>query len=115
MTSFDDVRKAREIHENAIEAYLEAANELAKAEFDYDVIRAAATRVERDKGTPMTIIDRLVNGEDEVAKAKMQVSLCKSYAKAADSRIQATYNDLKQACIYEDRDWRQGGRGDYIA
>lgn len=115
MTSFDDVRKSREIHENAIDAYLEAANELAKAEYEYDVIRAAATRVERDKGTQMTVIDRFVSGVDEVAKAKMQVSLCKSYVKAADARIQATYNDLKQACIYEERDWRQGGRGDYIA
>lgn len=115
MTSFDDVRKARNNHAEALMDYQEAANDLADAEYDYDIIRGAATKVERDSGTPITIIDKLVKGDERVASANRKVTLCKALLKVAESRVQATYRDWCIAKDYEDRDWRQAGMGGYGA
>lgn len=118
MTSYDDVRKTRNLHAEALQSYQQAANRLAKAEYDYDIIRGAATKAEKDAGTPITIIDRLVKGEPKVAMANRKVNLCKSVLKVADARVQATYNDWKVAQAYEERDWRALGlneRGGYGA
>lgn len=115
MTSYDDVRKARNLHAEAMQSYQQAANRLAKAEYDYDIVRGAATKAERDAGTPITIIDRLVKGDEKVAMANRKVTLCKSVLKVADSRVQATYRDWCIAKEYEERDWRQAGMGGYGA
>lgn len=118
MTSYDDVRKARNLHAEALKSYQKAANKLAKAEYDYDILRGAATKAEKDAGTPITIIDKLVKGEPKVAMANRKVTLCKSVLKVADARVQATYNDWKVAQAYEERDWRALGldeRGGYGA
>ena len=115
MTSYDDVSKARNLHAKSLEDYQQAANRLAKAEYDYDIVRAAATKIERDSKTPISIIDRLVNGNKDVAMAKRKVTLCKSVLKVADARVQATYRDWCIAKDYEDRDWRQAGMGGYGA
>ena len=95
MTSYEDVRKARNLHAEALKDYEEAANDLANAEYEYDIIRGAATKVERDSGTPITIIDKLVKGEEKVAAANRKVTLCKAMLKVAEARVQATYNDWK--------------------
>lgn len=115
MTSYDDVRKARNLHAKSLEDYQQAANRLAKAEYDYDIIRGAATKIERDSGTPITIIDKLVRGEERVAAANRKLTLCKAMLKVADARAQATYRDWCIAKDYEDRDWRQAGMGGYGA
>ena len=115
MTTYDDVRKARNIHAKSLEEYQKAANLLAKAEYEYDILRAAATKVERDNKTPISIIDRIVNGDEKVAMAKRKASLCKSVLKVADARVQATYRDWCIANEYEQREWRQAGMGGYGA
>lgn len=115
MTSYDDVMKVRNLHAEALRSYQQAANRLAKAEYDYDIVRGAATKAEKDAGTPITIIDRLVNGNERVAMSKRKVTLCKSVLKVADARLQATYRDWCIAKEYEERDWRQAGMGGYGA
>lgn len=115
MTSYDDVCKARNLHAKALQSYQQAANRLAKAEYDYDILRGAATKAEKDAGTPITIIDRLVKGEPKVAMANRKVNLCKSVLKVADARVQATYRDWCISKEYEERDWRQAGMGGYGA
>ena len=118
MTSYDDVRKARNIHAEALKSYQQAANRLAKAEYDYDILRGAAIKAEKDAGTPISIIDKIVKGEPNVSMANRKVTLCKSVLKVADARVQATYNDWKVAQAYEERDWRALGldeRGGYGA
>lgn len=115
MTSHDDVQKARNLHADAIHAFTEAANDLAEAEFDYDIKRGAMTSALREADTPITIIDKLVKGNERVAEAKRRVAVCEGVKKTAEFRVQATYNDWKQAQAYEERDWRQGGYGDYGA
>lgn len=113
--SYRDVQKTRNLHAESLKSYQQAANRLAKAEYDYDIVKGIEIAAEREKGTPVSIIDKVVGGKENVAMAKRKVSLCKSVLKVADARMQASYNDWKVAHEYETRDWRQSGMGGYGA
>lgn len=106
----DDLNKAKQAHYDAIQKRIDIANELAQAEYDYDMALAAQIAAFRADGFPATLISKMALGEPKVAQAKMKLAIIeKGTYKAADARVQATYLDYKLAEKEYDREWNSGG------
>lgn len=103
---FQDMQKAREAHRAAIDKQEEQANEVAEAEYEYNVISGATTAALKDAGEPATLIKTLVKGTEEVAAAKRRLTIAEGVKGVCIARTQATYLDWKLAADQYAREWQ---------
>lgn len=73
--------------------------EWAKAEYDHDIAFAKAMLIEKENGTPATIIEKIVKGREEVAELKLKMNTAEVLYKSADKAID---NYKKQLGILND-------------
>lgn len=67
----------------------------AKAEYDYRVALSKEIMVRRDQGLPVTIINDVVRGKEEIAKLKLQRDYKETLYDAAKQKIYATKIELE--------------------
>lgn len=79
----------------AIEILKKRGSELAAAERIYRVELAKKILIERDKGTPVTIINDICRGEERIAKLKENRDALQSLYETADHKIQAVKLELR--------------------
>ena len=106
---FEDVQKARNAHSKAIKDQEQCINDMAQKQYTLDVTEALAITALKDAGTPSTLIPKLAKGNEQVAQAKMALTIAEGLYKTAQARTQATYNDWKAALEQYDREWKSGG------
>ena len=106
---FEDVQKARHAHSSAIKEQEKCINDVAKKQYALDVAEALAITALKDEGTPATLIPKLAKGIEQVASARMELTIAEGLYKTAQARTQATYNDWKAAIDQYDREWKSGG------
>lgn len=101
--------EVRAMHSKAIKAMEDAINELAQAEYDADVALSTAIAALRADGVPVSTVKDEAKGIPDVAAKRMNVTIKTGVSKAAQARVQATYNDWKLAAEQYEREWRQLG------
>lgn len=75
--------------QRSIEEVPELINNMGKAEKDYEVAFAQKTLELKTKGTPITIIPKIVAGDKAVSDLKFQYHLCKELVKIQYAKIDA--------------------------
>lgn len=82
--------------------------ESAQAESDYRVALAKKILVERDKGTPVTIISDVCRGSAEIAKLKLERDIAETMHKSALEAINVYKLQIKVLESQIDREWNSG-------
>ena len=94
--------------DKALEATKERAAVCAKAETAYRTALAKAMLIEREKGTPVSIISDLCRGQEEIALLRQERDIASALYKAAREAI----NVYKiQTNILREQIEREWGRG----
>jgi len=79
----------------AIEVLKNRGNELAAAERIYRVELAKKILIERDRGTPVTIINDVCRGDAKIADLKFERDKLRTLYDTADHKIQAVKVELR--------------------
>lgn len=94
--------------DKALEATKERAIASAQAETGYRTALAKAMLLERDKGTPVSIISDICRGQEEIARLRQERDIAQALYKAAREAI----NVYKiQTNILREQIEREWGRG----
>ena len=80
--------------------------EYAQAEQDYRIALAQKILIERDKGTPVTIISDICRGDREIAKKKLDRDCKETGYKAALEAINVYKIQIKTLESTIEREWR---------
>ena len=84
---YNELQKLRGKLNLAQTKFVENGKAYAQAEHDYNVAFAQTLLLEKDKGTAITILDKVVKGEKIIAKLKLEMQIAESLYKAADKAI----------------------------
>ncbi len=86
--------KRKELNK-AIELARQRGEEVALAEREYRKELAKEILIQRDKGTPVTIINDICRGNKKIADLKLERDTKEVLYKSANERIQATKLELR--------------------
>ena len=67
----------------------------ARAEMNYRVALQKKILLERDKGTPVTIINDICKGDKEIAKLKFQRDVAETFYDTAKEKVLATKLEIR--------------------
>lgn len=93
------------ILDKALNAFGDRGRKLAKAEHDYRVALAKKVLMERDKGTPVTIIQNVCLGAPEIAKLRLERDIAEAMHKSALEGINVHKLEVKILQSTIDREW----------
>lgn len=96
--------------DTALAAFRKRGEEAASTERDYRVELSKKILIERDKGTPVTIISDICRGSREIADLKFKRDVAEVVFDSAKEAINVYKLKLK---VYEaqlDREWNSGGK-----
>lgn len=82
--------------------------EYAQSEQDYRIALAQKILIERDKGTPVTIISDICRGDREIAKKKFERDCKETGYKAALEAINVYKIQIKTLESTIEREWHSG-------
>jgi len=94
----------------ALRAFGKRGQENAEAERAYRVALAAKILVERDKGTPVTIISDICRGNAEIADLKFKRDVAEVMYKSAMEAINVYKLNLRLLEGQRDMEWNSGGK-----
>jgi DNA-binding transcriptional MerR regulator len=77
----------------------------AKADYDYRLERRKAFLVGREKGIPVTILDKVCEGEEKVAKMRLNMNTAETLYKLAGEKIQALKLQIRTIESQMDREF----------
>lgn len=83
--------------------------EYAQAEQKYRTALAQEILIERDKGTPVTIINDVCRGKASIAKLRMERDIAETMYKSASETINVYKIQLRIVENQIDREWHSGG------
>lgn len=89
----------------ALKAFGKRGQDYARAEQDYRVALAKKILIERDKGTPVTIISDICRGSSEIAALKTNRDIAETMYKAAGEAINVYKLNIKILEGQIDREW----------
>ncbi|MFY9421450.1 MAG: hypothetical protein WAP91_00355 [Bacilli bacterium] len=95
-----------ELLDKALRALGERGREYAKAEHDYRVALAQKILIERDRGTPVTIISDVCRGDKVIAKLKFERDVAEVVYKAAMEAINTYKLQIKILENQIEREWK---------
>lgn len=90
-----EMRELRNTLTLAITELKKRGREKAKAEMDYRVALQKKILLERDKGTPVTIINDICKGDKEIAKLKFQRDVAETFYDTAKEKVLATKLEIR--------------------
>lgn len=102
-----EIEKLRKKLDQAQAQFVERGKAYAQAEHDYDVAFAKALLIEKENGTPVTIIEKIVKGQEETAKLKLAMNTAEVLYKSADKAID---NYKKQMTILNEQRTLEWGK-----
>ena len=91
--------------DTAVREYGNRGRAYAKAEHDYKVGLAKKILVERDKGTPVTIISDICRGSAEIAKLRFERDIAEVTYKAAQEAINSYKLQIRVLESQISREW----------
>lgn len=77
----------------------------AKADYDYKLEYRKAMLVERESGTPVTMLKDICNGEEKVAKMRLNLNTAETLYKLAGEQIQALKLQMRVLEGQISREW----------
>lgn len=101
-----DLQGKVQLLDKALQQLGKRGRDYAEAERDYRVALAKKIAVERDKGTPVTIISDVCRGSQEIANAKFQRDTAEVVYKSALEAINVYKLQLKLLENQIDREFR---------
>ena len=104
-----EVFEERERHNKLVKQFNTKAIELAEKQATYDKLRSVATLQERENKVPITIIKTIVDGREDVAQAKFEVSVCKAMLDTIDRAIDDSKWQQKVLMDQISREWGRNG------
>ena len=113
--AFDNLDMAQELFEAydraeaALEDMKQSGIEQAAAERDWSIAVRKGTLYEKDKGTPATLVDKLVKGREDIANLRFEADCKAVLFKAAYECVLLNKKkaDLLQKML--EREWAQEG------
>ena len=101
-----ELQSQKELLKAALKASSKRGSDAAEAERKYRVALAQQIAVERDKGTPVTIISDVCRGKPEVAKLKFQRDVADVVYKSAMEAINVYKLQIKVLENQIEREYR---------
>lgn len=89
-----EIERLRKELNNTINKLQKAGYEKAKAEYTYRVALAKEILIQRDKGLPVTIINDICRGKEEIAKHKFNRDVAETNYEAVLEKLRATKIEL---------------------
>lgn len=83
-------------------------NELARAENEYQIIKAQNVLRMKDAGSSMTEINLSIKGQEEVAKAKLKRDIAKVMYEANQEHINTVKLQMRVIDSQINREWNNG-------
>ena len=90
-----EMRELRNTLTLAITELKKRGREKAKAEMNYRVALQKKILLERDKGTPVTIISDICRGDEGIAELKMQRDITETFYDTAREKVLATKLEIR--------------------
>jgi hypothetical protein len=85
-----ELKKLRDKLDTAIKELKERGKKKAQAEHDYRVALAKEMLIQRDAGMPVTILDNVCKGKEEIAKLKLERDIAETLYESCMQAIYAT-------------------------
>lgn len=105
-----EVGRVKTTLDKALALFGKRGRESAEAERQYRIALAKKILIERDKGTPVSIISDICRGEPEIAKLKFERDVADTMYKSAGEAINVFKLNIKVLEAQIDREWNSGGR-----
>ena len=105
-----EIKFQSQMHERAITEMKQRGCVLADCERKYRVAKGALILKRREEGFPATLIEPIVNGEENIAKLRMERDISKTLYETAREAINAYRLNIKTIASQIDREWHSGGR-----
>lgn len=99
-----------ELLDKAIKALGTRGRTYAQAEHDYKVALSKKILLERDKGTPVTIISDVCRGDKEIARLRFERDVAESSYEAAKEAINGYKLQIRILDAQIEREWSHAGR-----
>ena len=99
-----------ELLDKAIKALGTRGRAYAQAEHDYKVALSKKILLERDKGTPVTIISDVCRGDKEIAKLRFERDVAETSYEAAKEAINGYKLQIRILDAQIEREWGHVGR-----
>lgn len=105
---FEQIREKSALLDSAISKIKQRGESYAIAEKSYRVALAQRILTERENGTPVTIINDICRGDEEIADFKMQRDIAESMYRSALEAINVYKLEIKMLDAQISREW--GGK-----
>lgn len=89
-----EVERLRNELNNIIKRLREDGYKKAKTEYDYRIALAKEILIQRDKGLPVTIINDICRGKEEIARLKLNRDVAETNYEATLEKLRATKIEL---------------------
>lgn len=106
-----EIQEKTVLLDKAINQFGKRGRAYAQAEHDYRVAMAKKVLLERDKGTPVTIISDVCRGDSEIAKLRFERDVAEVVYKLAQEAINGYKLQIKILDAQLDREWNRSGGG----
>lgn len=106
-----EIQEKTVLLDKAINQFGKRGRVYAQAEHDYRVAMAQKVLLERDKGTPVTIISDICRGDSEIAKLRFERDVAEVVYKSAQEAINGYKLQIKILDSQLDREWNRAGGG----
>lgn len=105
----EEIRQKVELLDKAITQLGKRGRAAAQAERDYRVEMSKKVLMERDKGTPVTIISDVCRGDPDIAKLRFERDVADVVYKSAMEAINGYKLQIKILDAQLDREWNRSG------
>ena len=106
----EEVGEKSALLDKAIKAFPRQGKMLAQAEHDYRVALSKKVLLERDKGTPVTIISDVCRGDKEIARLRYERDVAETVYEAAKEAINGYKFQIRLLEAQISREWGNAGR-----
>lgn len=104
-----EIQSKTRLLDSAISQLGKRGNTYAQAEHDYKIALSQEILIERDKGTPVTIINDICRGKPSIAKLRFERDVAETSYKAALEAINGYKLQIKILDAQIAREWGKNG------
>lgn len=105
MELYQELQGKTQLLDRAIKAFAKRGSAFAQAEHDYKVALAKQILVERDRGTPVTIISDICRGSAVIAKLRFERDVADASYRAAGEAINSYKLQIRLLDNQIQREW----------